>query len=382
MTQIGRIKTYQFLNEPAILFPVIILAGLGIIMVHSASASISMTEHGTALYYVKKQFIFCVMGIIIMFIASLIPYKLLSSLAYLILFSAVLSLFAVQIPGLGVKAGGAYRWLNIGGFTFQPSEFAKLALIIFLAYSLNKKQEMISHFLVGFLPHVVVLGLLAILILIQPDLGTVVIMWAISWIMMFIAGVRLIHLLSPAPLLVPMIYFLVYKVQYRMERIFAFLNPWDDPLNTGYQITHSLKAFGSGGLFGKGMGMGIQKLHYLPEPHTDFILSIIGEELGLVGVLGILILYGIVIVKGVHIAREADTLFGTFLAIGITASLALQVSINTGVTMGILPTKGLTLPFLSYGGTSLLMNMAGIGILMSIAASKKKSRDQDLPPTI
>ncbi|MBF0301602.1 MAG: putative lipid II flippase FtsW [Desulfamplus sp.] len=372
MAENVKIRAYHLLNEPAILFPVIILAGLGIIMVHSASASISMTEHGTALYYVKKQFIFCAMGIVIMVIASMIPYKLLNSLSYLIFFSAVVSLLAVQIPGLGIKAGGAYRWLNLGGFTFQPSEFAKLALIIFLGYSLNKKQEMISHFFVGFFPHVVVLGLLAILILIQPDLGTVVIMGAISWIMMFVGGVRLIHLLCPAPLLLPMIYFLVYKVEYRMERIFAYRNPWDDPLNTGYQITHSLKAFGSGGLFGKGIGMGMQKLHYLPEPHTDFILSIIGEELGLVGVLGVLALYTIVIIKGIRIAREADTLFGTFLATGITASLALQVTINTGVTMGLLPTKGLTLPFLSYGGTSLIMNMAGMGILMSIAADKKK----------
>lgn len=372
MAQIGKIKTYPFLSEPAILFPVIILAGLGIIMVHSASASISIAEHGTALYYVKKQFIFCFMGVVIMFIASLIPYKLLSNLSYFILACAVVALLAVQIPGLGIKAGGAYRWLNLGGFTFQPSEFAKLALIIFLAYSLNKKQDMITYFVVGFFPHLLVLGLLAILILIQPDLGTVVIMGAISWIMMFVAGVRLLHLLSPAPLIFPMIYFLVWKVEYRMERIFAYLNPWDDPLNTGYQITHSLKAFGSGGLFGKGIGMGIQKLHYLPEPHTDFILSIIGEELGLVGVLGILVLYTIVIMKGIRIAKEADTLFGTFLATGITASLALQVSINTGVTMGLLPTKGLTLPFLSYGGTSLLMNMAAMGILMSIAADKKK----------
>ncbi len=366
-----KIKTYPFLKEPAILFPVIILAGLGIIMVHSASASISMTEHGTALYYVKKQFAFCAVGVLIMCMASLIPYRLLNPLAYFIFCVAVVSLLAVQIPGLGIKAGGAYRWLNIGGFTFQPSEFAKLALIIFLAYSLNKKQEMISYFLVGFLPHLIILGVLASLILIQPDLGTVVIMGAISWIMMFVAGVRFVHLLSPAPLLIPLIYFLVYKVEYRMERIFAYRNPWDDPLNTGYQITHSLKAFGSGGLFGKGMGMGIQKLHYLPEPHTDFILSIIGEELGLVGVLGILLLYTIVIMKGIGIARDADSLFGTFLATGITASLALQVAINTGVTMGLLPTKGLTLPFLSYGGTSLLMNMAGIGILMSIASSKK-----------
>ncbi|SLM30689.1 Lipid II flippase FtsW [Desulfamplus magnetovallimortis] len=362
---------HPFLNELAILFPVAILAGLGLIMIHSASASISFSEHGTAFHYVQKQLVFCALGFLVMFIAASVPYKILNPLAYIILVSAFIFLAAVKIPGLGVKAGGAYRWLKLGGMSFQPSEFTKLAMVIFLAYSLNKKQEQIHRFFVGFFPHLILLGLLSLLILSQPDLGSVVILGAITWGMMFVAGVRLLHLASLIPIIIPLVYFQVYKIPYRMERLFAYLYAWDDPQDTGYQITHSLKAFGSGGLFGKGIGLGMQKLHYLPEPHTDFILSIIGEELGLFGVLIILVLYGIILMRGARIAKEADTLFGTLTAAGLTIALALQVTINTGVTMGLLPTKGLTLPFLSYGGTSLLISMAGMGILMNIGSHKK-----------
>ena len=362
---------HPFLNEASILFPVLILAGLGLVMIHSASASISAATYGSTYHYVQKQFIFFLMGGVIMFVAASIPYRILNRLAYIILTVALLFLIAVKIPGIGVKAGGAYRWLKLGPVTFQPSEFAKLAMVIFLAYSLTKKQEQIREYFVGFVPHLLVLGLFALLIIKQPDLGSVVILGAITWTMMFIAGVNFLHLITPTPLLIPLIYFYVIKVPYRMERWSAFLYPWKDPLNTGYQITHSLKAFGSGGLFGKGLGMGMQKLHYLPEPHTDFILSIVGEELGLVGVLTLLTLYGIILMRGAYIAKHADTLFGSLMAAGLTTTLGLQVTINTGVTMGLLPTKGLTLPFLSYGGTSLLISMAAMGILMNIGAHRK-----------
>jgi len=216
-----------------------------------------------------------------------------------------------------------------------------------------------------------IMGLFALLIINQPDFGTIVVMALICWGMMFVAGVRLLHLLSPLPLVIPILYFLVFKVEYRLLRIMTFLNPWDDPYNTGYQITNSLKAFGSGGLTGKGIGLGMQKMHYLPEPHTDFIFSIIGEELGLIGVIAILILYGIILVTGTRIARQSDTLFGAITASGITLYIGVQVIINTGVALGVLPTKGLTLPFISYGGTSLVINMAAMGILMNIGASGK-----------
>ena len=362
-------RLHPFFNEKAILFPVLLLAGIGIVMVYSASSSISIEEHNTLFYYMKRQSIFLGTGLLVMFTAASFPYKLYRSIAYIILIVAIALLVAVLIPALNVKAGGAYRWISLGGFTFQPAEFGKLALILFMAYSLSKKQEMIKTFSVGFVPHLVVFGIFALLIINQPDFGTIVVMGLICWGMMFTAGVRLLHLLSPLPLIIPIVYFLVFKVEYRLLRITTFLNPWDDPYNTGYQITNSLKAFGSGGLTGKGIGLGIQKMHYLPEPHTDFIFSIIGEELGLIGVLGILALYSVILIAGTQIAKKSDTLFGAIAASGITLYIGVQVLINTGVALGVLPTKGLTLPFISYGGTSLVVNMAAMGILMNIGAS-------------
>ncbi|MDD9301088.1 MAG: putative lipid II flippase FtsW [Desulfobacter sp.] len=363
-----------FFKEKSILFPVLLLAGIGIVMVYSASSSISMEEHNTLFYYMKRQSIFLALSLGVMFTAASFPYKLYKSIAYIILLVAIALLVAVLVPGLNVKAGGAYRWLNLGGFTFQPAEFAKLALIIFLAYSLSKKQETIQQFSIGFLPHAMIFGLFALLIINQPDFGTIVVLAMICWGMMFVAGVRLLHLLSPLPLIIPIVYFLVFKVEYRLLRITTFLNPWDDPYNTGYQITNSLKAFGAGGFFGKGIGLGMQKMHYLPEPHTDFIFSIIGEELGLIGVVVILTLYGIILFTGTKIAREADSAFGAITAAGITLYIGVQVIINTGVALGVLPTKGLTLPFISYGGTSLIINMAAMGILMNIGAQTDEKK--------
>ena len=364
-------KIHACFGESAILFPVLLLVGMGIVMVYSASAALAVIRFDNNLFYMQRQAAFALLSLGVMFTTALMPYRIFKVFAYLFMGLAVVLLVAVQVPGVGHSAGGACRWIALAGFTFQPSEFTKLALVLFLAYSLSKKQdqEMIKDFSVGFMPHVILLVVLSILILMQPDFGTVMILGCITWGMMFVAGVRLVHLMLPLPFLAPVAYFLVYRVDYRMDRILAFMNPWDDPLNTGYQITHSLKAFGSGGIFGKGIGLGMQKLHYLPEPHTDFILSVIGEELGLVGVLVILVLYCIVLWRGAAIARNAPDLFGSLVAAGIIITLGLQVVINAGVAMGVLPTKGLTLPFLSYGGTSLIVNMAFMGILMSIGAA-------------
>jgi cell division protein FtsW len=364
-------KIHACFGESAILFPVLLLVGMGIVMVYSASAALAVTRFDNNLFYMQRQAAFALLSLGVMFSTAFLPYRIFKVFAYFFMGLAVAMLVAVQVPGIGHSAGGACRWIALAGFTFQPSEFTKLALVLFLAYSLSKKhdQEMIRDFSVGFMPHVMLLVVLSILILMQPDFGTVMILGCITWGMMFVAGVRLVHLMLPLPFLAPVAYFLVYRVDYRMDRILAFMNPWDDPLNTGYQITHSLKAFGSGGIFGKGIGLGMQKLHYLPEPHTDFILSVIGEELGLVGVLVILVLYCIVLWRGAAIARTAPDRFGSLVAAGIIITLGLQVVINTGVALGLLPTKGLTLPFLSYGGTSLIVNMAFMGILMSIGAA-------------
>ena len=273
-------KIHPFFGEAIILFPVLLLVGMGLVMVYSASSALGVTRFNNSLFYMQRQAVFALLSLGVMFTAASCPYKILKVLAYVLMGLAVVLLMAVQVPSLGHSAGGACRWISLAGLTFQPSEFTKLALVLFLAYSLSKKQKMIKDFSVGFMPHVILLVVLSILILMQPDFGTVMIISCITWGMMFVAGVKIVHLLLPVPFLAPIAYFLVYRVDYRMDRILAFMNPWDDPLNTGYQITHSLKAFGSGGIFGKGIGLGMQKLLYLPEPHTDFILSVIGEELG------------------------------------------------------------------------------------------------------
>ena len=358
-------------REKGILFPVLILTGIGLIMVYSSSAAISMEKYQTLFFFAKRQALFFGIGLGVMVMTANFPFKLYRSMAYVILFAALALIVAVLIPQLNVEAGGAHRWLKFGSIIFQPSEPAKLALILFMGYSLTKKQEKIREFSIGFVPHAMIYGLFAVLILLQPDFGTIVVMGSICWGMMFVAGVRLIHLISPLPLIISAVYFLVVKVPYRRDRVLAYLNPWDNQYGIGYQITNSLKAFGAGGAFGKGIGLGIQKLHYLPEPHTDFIFSVIGEELGLAGVLFVLTLYGIILIKGFTIARDSDTLFGSLVATGITLFLGIQVLINTGVAMGALPTKGLTLPFISYGGTSLVVNMAAMGILMNIGTQNR-----------
>jgi len=360
---------HPFFNEKRLLFPVLLLCCIGIVMIYSASSSISMEEHDNLFYFMTKQSLFFFISLCVMFVTASFPYRLYRSFAYIILAASIGLLIAVLFPALNIKAGGAYRWLNLGGFTFQPAEFAKLSMILFMGYSLAKKQELIEKFSIGFLPHAVIFGIFAGLIIIQPDFGTIVVMGMICWGMMFIAGVRILHLLSPLPLVIPIVYFLIFKVEYRLLRIMTFMNPWDDPYNTGYQITNSLKAIGSGGLFGKGIGLGMQKMHYLPEPHTDFIFSIIGEELGLLGIIVIFTLYTIILLTGSQIAKHADSMFGTITASGLTLYIGVQVIINTGVALGVLPTKGLTLPFISYGGTSLVVNMAAMGILMNIGAS-------------
>jgi cell division protein FtsW len=289
-------------------------------------------------------------------------------MAYPVLVVAIALLVAVEFSPWAVEAGGAKRWLRLGPVSFQPSEFARLALIVYLAYSLDKKGELLKRFSVGFLPHFTVLAVLAYLISRQPDFGAIVILGALTWLMLFIGGVRFTYLAGLVLVMLPAGYYYLVSADYRWNRVLGFLDPWKYSTDQGYQIVHSLMAFGSGGIWGSGIGKGYQKLFYLPEPHTDFIFSVIGEELGLIGVLFIVLLYAIVILKGISIARRAPDAFGSFLATGLTAAMGLQICINMAVALGLLPTKGLTLPFISYGGSSLLMNMATVGILMNIGA--------------
>lgn len=360
--------------DAKLLFPVLFLVGIGIVMVYSASSAVALKRFSTDYFFLRKQAFFALAGIVALVVCRHFSYKQFRSLTYPFLLLAILLLVAIKLFGLGYSAGGSMRWLKIGSLTFQPSEFARFALIIYLAYSMDKKKEHIKEFSVGFLPHVFVLGIFIALILMQPDFGSVVIIGTITWIMLFVGGVRITHLLLSLIFILPAAYISMISAEYRIRRIISFLDPWQYPSDEGYQIIHSLMAFGTGGFWGTGIGKGYQKLFYLPEPHTDFIFSVIGEELGLIGVLLIIVLYALIFWRGIAIARNAEDTFGAFIATGLTTAIILQVCVNMGVTLGLLPTKGLTLPFLSYGGTSLLINMASIGILMNIGASGKKEQ--------
>jgi len=355
-----------------LLFPVLFLVGIGIVMVYSASSALAIKKFGSDYFFLKKQALFAFAGVVVLVISRHFPYRYYRILAYPLLGLSMALLAVIQFTDLGLSVGGSTRWMRLGSFSFQPSELARIALVIYLAYSMEKKREKIKNFSIGFVPHVMVLGVFVILIFIQPDFGSVAILGALTWIMLFIGGVRFSQLLGSLLVVLPVGYLLLINAQYRVKRILGFLNPWEFPADEGYQMVHSLMAFGTGGLWGTGIGKGYQKLFYLPEPHTDFIFSVIGEELGLLGVLIIIGLYVWIVMRGIAIARNAPDLFGAYLAVGLTVAMGLQIVVNMGVTLGLLPTKGLTLPLLSYGGTSLLLNMASIGILMNISASKTK----------
>ncbi len=359
-----------------LLFPVLILVGVGIIMVYSASSALAVKRFGSGYYFLKKQAIFAMIGLVALVGCRHFPLRLLRAMTYPLLLTAFVLLAAV-VSGAGYSVGGATRWLRFGDFSFQPSEFTRFALLVYLAYSMSRKQDRLHIFTIGFVPHVMVLGLFILLILLQPDFGSAVILGAVTWIMMFVGGVRLTYLLSSLLVLAPIAYFFLVSADYRLQRLISFWDPWAYATEGGYQIVHSLMAFGTGGFWGAGLGNGYQKLFYLPEPHTDFIFSVIGEELGFFGVLVILGLYSLILIRGIRIAMDAQDPFASFLAMGLTAALGLQVCVNMGVALALLPTKGLTLPFLSYGGTSLLLNMASIGVLMNIREEQNASAENE-----
>ncbi len=367
-------KGPSFACDYTLLVPVLLLVGIGVAMVYSASCEIALKQFGNEYYFFKKQLIFAGLGVMAMLLIRMVPYRAYRPglMTYIILFAAIGLLVLVLIDGVGQTAGGATRWLRFKWFSFQPTEFAKLALIIFMAYSLTKKQDRIEDINIGFLPHVLILCLLSVLIILQPDFGSLAIMWMLAWIVMYAGRVRVLHLTATCLMVLPVAVILIATCPYRLKRLLIFLNPWAYPLDEGYQITHSLMAFGSGGFMGSGFGQGYQKLFYLPAPHTDFIFSVIGEEGGWLWILIVLTLYLIILWRGIEIARSRQDFFGSLLALGITASITLQAVINMGVNLSLLPTKGLPLPFLSYGGTSLMINMVLVGILMNIARCRAK----------
>ncbi|VAV83264.1 Cell division protein FtsW [hydrothermal vent metagenome] len=344
----------------------LLLVASGVVMVYSTSFVVAMKKFGDEYFFVKKHVVFAIIGLILFVIFSRIPYHLYKKLTYPILIGSVILLACLFIPGVGHKVGGATRWLKVMGITFQPSELAKVAVIIFLAYSLEAKQEVIKSFSLGFLPNILIPGVVIAMIMVQPDFGSAVTLSIMVFILCFVAGVSALHLTGLLAMVVPALYVVVAHFGYMTQRMLTYLDPWKDPYGSGFQIIQSFLAFGSGGVWGLGLGEGRQKLFYLPEAHTDFIFSVIGEELGLIGVGAVILLYVVFFVSGLMVALRAKDLFGTYLALGLTLLITLQATINMAVVMGVLPSKGLPLPLISYGGSSLVMSLIAVGIILNV----------------
>lgn len=345
----------------------VVLICVGIVMIYSASSIYALERYKDGFFFLKRHVSFLLIGAFLAFLVMGTDYKSLKSWGKPLVAISVLLLILVLIPGIGREVAGARRWFRFKAFSFQPSELANLAVIIYTADFISRKGDTISGFLKGFLPPVLVLGLVASLILLQPDLGTTVAIGVVVFLMLFIAGVRFHYLLSVILAGLPLLYILIFSVPYRRMRIMAFLNPWLDPKGSGFQIIQSQIALGSGGIFGVGLGHSKQKLFYLPAAHTDFIFSIIGEELGLIGTIGLIILFMLFIRQGLKVIKNAPDKFGYFLSLGLILMITLKAVINIGVSCGVLPTKGLPLPFISYGGTSFIFDLISVGILINIA---------------
>lgn len=343
------------------------LLAIGLIMVYSASAVMADYKFNDSFFFAKRQMLFAGVGIIAMFFIMNIDYWTWKTWAKVILITCFVLLILVLIPGVGNVRNGSRSWIGVGAFSIQPSEFMKLAMIAFLAKFLSERQKVITSFKNGLLPSLGLVFTAFGLIMLQPDLGTGTVMVGTSVVMIFIAGARISHFAGLGLLAVAGFAGLVISAPYRMKRITSFLDPWQDPLNSGFQIIQSLYAIGPGGLFGLGLGQSRQKFFYLPEPQTDFIFAILAEELGFIGGSFILLLFSLLLWRGIRIALGAPDLFGTFLAAGIIAMIAIQVMINIGVVTGLMPVTGITLPFLSYGGSSLTLMLMAVGVLLNIS---------------
>ena len=343
------------------------LLSLGVVMVFSASEYSTLIYYNDSFYFFKRQLMWALLGLTAMFIMMNYDYHRLKNYIWFYPAIAFILLILVLIPGIGKEVNEARRWIGIGPIPFAPAELVKLCIIIFTAYGLSMQKDRVKQFSKGVLPYTVIMGLAALMILLQPDLGTAMSLAGIVLVMIFAAGARLTHLGVVSAFGIAAIIMAIMTEPYRRKRFFAFLDPWADPQDTGFHIIQGLYAIGSGGLFGLGLGQSKQKFLYLPENHTDFIFAITAEELGFIGATLVIMLFILFIWRGIKIAVTSQDPFASLLATGITAWVGVQAIINIGVVTGSLPVTGIPLPFISFGGTSLLFTMAGVGILLNIS---------------
>ena len=346
---------------------VLALVFLGVVMVYSASAIIAADRFGDPFFFLKKQLFWAFLGGGLLWAALRLDYRRLERLVVPLLVVSISLLVLVLLPPFGQAINGTRRWFRIGPLSFQPVELAKFALVLYLASFLTRRAAALRSFWQGLFPILLVAGTMALLTFVQPDLGNSLALVVLTLVLAYLAGAPVKHMAWVAAAALPLVTLAVALKPYRWRRMLAFVNPWDDPQGSGFQIIQSFLALGSGGLTGRGLGGSKQKLFYLPEPYTDFIFAIVGEELGLIGAVCVIALFAVLIWRGLRVGLRAPDPFGSYLALGLTVMLATQTLVNLGVVMGALPTKGLPLPFVSFGGSALLMTMFSAGVLLNIS---------------
>ena len=374
--QAPRAKPQSYAKAPldTVLFTVVAaLVGIGLVMVFSASSATAYAEHGDIAYYLKRQLVWLAVGLVAGYACYRLQYQRLRAIAPYLLVAAIIGLLLVFVPHVGVGVNGGRRWIGTASISLEPSEFAKLALVIYLAAVLSARGERITSLARGLFPLCVPVVIMAVLVLKEPDMGTASLLVFTAFTLFFAAGARLIHLAAVLIVTVPFAALTVLASPYRRARIFAFVDPWKDPLNTGFHIVQSLLALGSGGLFGVGLGASRAKFFYLPEQYTDFIFSVLGEELGLIGTLAVVALFVTLAYRSVRIALAAPDRFGFFLAIGCTAMITIQAFVNIGVVSSSWPVTGVPLPFISFGGSSLVVNIIAVALIANVGRHRRVS---------
>ncbi|MBM7867519.1 putative lipid II flippase FtsW [Heliobacterium gestii] len=351
----------------AIFLAVILLLTFGMVMVLSASSVRAAYANDNPFYFFQRQILWAIAGVVVMLVVARIDYRKLGRYNKQFLYFSLALSAALFIPGLGKNVLGATRWLNLGPASFQPSELAKLAVVIYLAYNISRDPHKLEDLKKGLGPYLLLIGVLVALLLKQRDLGTAIAICATIYLMLYVGGAKKQHMIGLGVIGIVGILAAAILEPYRMRRITGFIDPWADPLDTGFHTLQSLFALGSGGIFGAGIGQSKQKYFYLPEQHTDFIFAILGEELGWIGAVCVILLFFLLIWRGIRVAVSCPDAFGSLLALGLTVQVGMQAIINMGVVSGILPVTGITLPFISYGGSSLVFTLSGIGLLLSVS---------------
>ncbi|MBV8722145.1 MAG: putative lipid II flippase FtsW [Candidatus Eremiobacteraeota bacterium] len=369
------VRSFVATPPDTVLFAIVgALVGIGLVMVFSASSATAYAEHGDIAYYLKRQLLWLGAGLFAAFFAYRIDLAKLKRAAPYLLVGAVAGLILVFVPHVGLGVNGGRRWIGVSAFSLQPSEFAKLAVVVYLSAMLSSRGERITSLGGGLFPLCIPVVIVSLLVLKEPDMGTASLIAFTAFALFFTAGARVGHLIAVAAVTVPIAAMTVLTSPYRRARVFAFLDPWKDPQNTGFHIVQSLLALGSGGMFGVGLGASRAKFFYLPEQYTDFIFSILGEELGLVGALTVIALFVAFTYRAVRIALAAPDRFGFFLAVGCATMIAIQAFINIGVVTSSWPVTGVPLPFISFGGSSLIANLIAVALIANVGRSRRVGR--------